>query len=155
MTEPTQGRGGGARKLALVVAVAAASVLVVAVGAVGYHAVATSAYRASFLRTRALFERAENAATASRMEPWNARFAVRSQVMSDWLRGLRLLDAGDYNAAVDVLAAAYRHDVGDEDLLALFQGAQETQSLETVRKAHLQHGHEGPGGTLRPQDIER
>ena len=45
--------------------------------------------------------------------------------------------------------------LAEPDLLALYRKAQEVQTVETNRKAHLQHGHEGPGGTLRPTDVER
>jgi hypothetical protein len=75
--------------------------------------------------------------------------------MDGWLRGKQLLDAGDYNGAIATLDAAYRLDIGDAELLALYRQAQDAQALATNRKAHLQHGHEGPGGTLTPDQIER
>lgn len=98
-----------------------------------------------------LGERTAAAQTAQRLEPWNTQMRVRAL----WLRGESELSSGNYNAAVQTLAQAYRADIGDQPLLALFKRAQDIQALETVKKAHLQHGHEGPGGTLRPQDIER
>jgi hypothetical protein len=72
-----------------------------------------------------------------------------------WEQGQRHLAAGDYNRAVELLGEAYKADVGNSELLDLFKRAQITQALATNRKAHLQHAHEGPGGTLRPQDVER
>ena len=71
-----------------------------------------------------------------------------------WLTGQQLLDAGDYLRPVTVLREAYRRDVGDKELLALFKRAQDIQAIATNKKAHLQHGHEGPGSSLRPQDVE-
>lgn len=102
-----------------------------------------------------LAKRVASARLAARLEPWNPTFVRRSRVMTLWELGQRQLASGDYNRAVDTLRAAYRDDVGNTDLLDLFKEAQATQALETNRKAHLQHGHEGPGGTLRPEDIER
>jgi hypothetical protein len=75
--------------------------------------------------------------------------------MSLWTQGEALLAAGDYNAAVDTLRLAYVAEVGNSELLALFKRAQAAQALATNKKAHLQHAHEGPGGTLRPEDVER
>ncbi len=54
-----------------------------------------------------------------------------------------------------LLSATPGRTPAEPDLLALYREAQAVQSLETNRKAHLQHGHEGPGGTLRPTDVER
>ncbi len=102
-----------------------------------------------------LARQADSAQLAAKLEPWNAEYARRSRVLGLWELGQRQLDAGDYNAAVDSLRVAYRNDVGNTALLALFKRAQATQTLATNRKAHLQHGHEGPGGTLTPEDIER
>ena len=99
--------------------------------------------------------RADSARLAARLEPWNAEYARSARVLGLWELGQRQLDAGDYNGAVDSLRVAYGNDVGNSALLALFKRAQATQALATNRKAHLQHGHEGPGGTLRPEDIER
>lgn len=79
----------------------------------------------------------------------------RVHVLALWARDAALLAVGNYNAAVETPAVAYRDDVGDAQLLVLFKRAQRIQSDETVRKAHLQHGHEGPGGTLNPGDVER
>ena len=53
------------------------------------------------------------------------------------------------------MAEAYRNAVGDAEMLAYFKRIQAAWALDTNRKAHLQHGHEGPGGTLKPSDIER
>jgi hypothetical protein len=100
-------------------------------------------------------ERTASARLAARLEPFNPAFAHRAQVMVLWERGQRRLAAGDYNGAVELLSEAYKADVGNSELLDVFKRAQMTQALATNRKAHLQHAHEGPGGTLRPQDIER
>jgi cytochrome c-type biogenesis protein CcmH/NrfG len=131
------------------------AVLVALVGAFALHAVATQAYSASFSAGRTVEERAASAATAGGLEPWNAQSTSRAKVMAGWLLGKQLLDSGDYNGAIVALDAAYRLDIGDAELLALYKKAQDVQALDTNRKAHLQHGHEGPGGTLTPGDLER
>lgn len=131
---------------AIVAAIAAAALVIVA----AWHFTAIALEDASHGRAP-LERRAELAARASRLEPWSHTFRVRML----WLEGEDQLAKGDYNGAVETLTTAYRMDVGNTDLLAVFKRAQRVQALETVKKAHLQHGHEGPGGTLRPQDIER
>lgn len=108
------------------------------------------AYRASFSAGRALDKREECARMAARIDPWSRRYRVRSR----WLAGDRAIETGDYLRAVVLLGEAYRDDVGNNELLADFRRAQDALSLETNRKAHLQHGHEGPGGTLAPGDVE-
>jgi hypothetical protein len=146
---PTDGQSTVTR--AAVVGAVVFALLVAA--ALAWHAVASSAFSAS--STGPLDRRRAAAARASAMEPWNSGFAWRVGVLADWARGQELLDSGDYKSAVNVLAVAYRGDVGNTELLALFKRAQVMQSAETNRKAHLQHGHEGPGGTLTPDQIER
>lgn len=113
------------------------------------------AYRTSLETGLTLEQRHAEALTAMRLAPWNATYRTREYVAAQWLSGSNLLAAGDYSGAVEALRPAYRLDVGDAPLLALFQRAQEIEALATTRKAHLQHGHEGPGSTLRPQDVER
>lgn len=121
-----------------------------AIASVAWHATAWATYQASWTAATPA-QRLQSAQRAARLEPWSTEANVRAL----WLRGDAELDSGDYNAAVETLAQAYRRDIGNRDLLADFRRAQRVQSLETVKKAHLQHGHEGPGGTLRPEDIER
>jgi len=105
-----------------------------------WHAVAADLYSRSFQYSAPLASRQSAAAWAGRLEPWNARFTVRAAVMSGWMEGKRALDAGDYLTAVDSLAAAYRRDVGDPELLAIFKDAQKSLSLATTGIAHVQHG---------------
>jgi hypothetical protein len=126
-----------------------------------YHLVVTATLLVSMAASRhaqgsgTLAARTVWARRAAAIEPWNPEFARRARVLRQWERGRLLLDVGDYNGAVDALREAYADDVGNTELLALFKQAQDTQALETNRKAHLQHGHEGPGGTLAPEDVER
>lgn len=133
----------------------AGALLLAAAVAAAWHAAAYQRYRDASGGGETLAASAASAESAARMEPWNREFARRALVQRAWARGDALLASGDYNAAVDELRTAYRADVGNAELLALFRRAQRTQALETVKKAHLQHAHEGPGGTLRPEDIER
>ena len=140
---------------ATLIAVVLGVTIIVVVGALAWHSVASQAYSASFSADRSLEQRSASARTARSLEPLNARFVTRSEVMDGWLQGRRLLDAGDYNGAIVVLDRVYRLDIGDAELLALYHRAQDVQALATNRKAHLQHGHEGPGGTLTPDQLER
>lgn len=118
------------------------------------HASAVYSYRLS-AGTGALAERAAAARTAARLEPFRATYVARAMHLELWLRGADLLASGDYNRAVATLNVALRTGPDEPELVALYRRASKIQSIETVKKAHLQHGHEGPGGTLRPQDIER
>jgi hypothetical protein len=133
--------------LALIVAV-----LLLAFGVL--HIIASRAEHRA-LQPGSIAERAASARFAARLEPWNPTAVHQAKVMRLWEEGQQRLAAGDYNGAVDTLRAAYALDIGNSELLDLFRRAQATQTLATNRKAHLQHAHEGPGGTLRPQDVER
>ena len=141
------------RRGPLLAVLAAAALVVLLTLAAGIAA--RGAYLGSLDASSTLEQRATSASRAHELAPWNAQYDLHSQLLSWWLLGKQQLDRGDYNAAVDTLDAAYRLDIGNAELLALYRRAQETQALETNRKAHLQHGHEGPGGTLRPGDVER
>lgn len=136
------------RTVPAAVAVALAAAIVLAVAWTGTGEIA---YQQSFSARSNLAKREACARAAQRIDPWSRRYRVRVK----WLAGDAALAAGDYNEAVVLLGEAYRDHVGDRALLADFRRAQELQALETNRKAHLQHGHEGPGGTLAPGDIER
>jgi hypothetical protein len=150
MTAPAPSDEGLRRPYLIAVAVALALTLAAAGLHLAAGAAASRAYTAATLS-----ERAAAARLASGLEPWDRDLARQASVLTLWDEGERLLEVGDYNAAVDTLREAYRADVGNAELLALFKEAQEIQALDTNRKAHLQHGHEGPGGTLGPEDLER
>jgi hypothetical protein len=142
-----------ARRSAIVLAAVGLALVVVA--ALAWHLVARSSFDRAGSPAISLEQRAAAAQRARAMEPWNAGYDRRARLLSAWLLGSEQLARGEYNAAVVTLDAAYRLDIGNQALLALDHKAQEAQALATNRKAHLQHGHEGPGGTLRPQDVER
>ena len=119
------------------------------------HLIAGGAYRRSFSASLSLKERTAAAEKALRLEPWSSRYATRALVMREWLHGSILLSQGADLPAMLELADAYRFDVGEDELLALFKKAQQQLSIDSNYKAHVQHAHEGPGGTLRPQDVLR
>lgn len=135
------------RTVPAAVAVALAVAVLLALALAG---AAEIAYRASFSAGSDPAKREACARAAQRIDPWSRRYRARVR----WLAGDAALAAGNYNEAVVLLGEAYRDQVGDRALLADFRRAQELQALETNRKAHLQHGHEGPGGTLAPGDVE-
>lgn len=118
------------------------------------HAAAAYSYRMS-LADVAIAQRAAYARRAARIEPFRRTYVANAEHLGGWAEGSRLLTSGDYNRAVAVLNETLRTGPDDPQLVALYRKASRTQALETNRKAHLQHGHEGPGGTLRPEDIER
>lgn len=147
--EKTADRNGiAAAPIALVLAA------IIIGAALCWHTAARSAYMATFA-SAPISLRADAAIRSARMEPWNAVFAKRALVLDHWNRGAQALAAGDYNSAIALLDVAYRNDIGDAALLALYKQAQETQALASNRKAHLQHGHEGPGGALKASQVER
>lgn len=49
----------------------------------------------------------------------------------------------------------YRTEPDMRALRTLLSEANRTVEAKEAGRAHRQHGHEGPGGTLRPEDIER
>jgi hypothetical protein len=129
--------------------------LVLVVAAVALHLTAEAAYRRSFSASVALADRNTDAQQAHQLEPFNAGYATRAVVMQKWLHGSILLSQDAALPAMQELADAYRLDVGDQELLALFKKAQRQLSIDSNFKAHIQHAHEGPRGTLRPQDLLR
>ena len=122
---------------------------------VGVHLTALNSYQRSFDARAGLQQRSAAASLAHRLEPFNARFATRAIVMQKWQHGVLLLSQSAYLPAMLELADAYRLDVGDTELLAQFQIAQDELTLHSNFKAHVQHAHEGSGGSLRPQDLMR
>ena len=136
-------------------AIAVVVALLLVAAALAWHARANSAYWASITLGVPLETRYADAYTATALEPWNSRYADRSRYVMAWLRADTLLSAGAYNEAVALLSATIGRTLAEPDLLALYHEAQAAQAVDTNRKAHLQHAHEGPGGTLRPGDIER
>lgn len=133
-TTPTPGRR--ARSLRRL-----ATLLLIAIAAAGiWNAVATEFYARSFDSASPLVTRASSATWAARLEPFNGRFVKRARVLEKWAEGKRLLGEGDLVKSVDTLAEAYRQDVGNKELLALFKEAQKALALATNGIAHVQHG---------------
>jgi hypothetical protein len=128
-----------------------AAFALVAFVALGWHATASWQIFLSRDASRPIDARVAAGAAARSMEPWNPT----ARAAYGYARSQQLYARGRLTQAVDVMAAAYRDDVNDTEMLAYFKRIQAALTLATNRKAHLQHGHEGPGGTLRPSDIER
>jgi hypothetical protein len=150
---PRTRRTSGPTRRAVATSVLAAVIL--AVVACAWHLSATSAYHRSFDEALTLDQRTSAASLATRLEPWNMRFATRETVMKKWQHGALLFSQQAYLPAMLELADAYKLDAGNAELLALLRKAQDALGATTNLKAHVQHGHEGPGGTLRPQDLQR
>ncbi len=151
MATPFQAWPSTARRAA---ALAVVALLLFGAGAGAASWFADRAYGRTFDASRSLEARVADAQTARCLAPWSGTYRTREFVMVVWLGGKQRLDAGDYSGAVSALRQAYRRAVGDAELLGLFKRAQEVQAIATTKKAHLQHGHEGPGSSLTPQDVE-
>jgi hypothetical protein len=98
-----------------------------------------------------LDDRVAAARTALKADPGSRERRIRY----GYLYAQRLARDGHLPQAVDVMAVTYKEAVGDLEMLAFFKRIQAELALDTNRKAHLQHGHEGPGGVLAPSDVER
>ena len=117
----------------------------------GWHAVASWNILVARDPGTSLDAEVKAAATARAMEPWNPA----TRAADGYARSQKAYFQGHYPQAVDAMAEAYKDAIGDPEMLAYFKHIQAVMALATNRKAHLQHGHEGPGGTLKPGDIER
>lgn len=127
-------------------------VLAVAGAALAVHGYATWRYRASF-SDQPLDVRKAHASAAAAIEPVNTTFELRYIR----LNAESLYDRELYREAHDLMqpyaATAFYRD--DQDFLGFYRTVNRAWADEDAAKAHRQHGHEGPGGTLDPDDIER
>lgn len=144
-------RALGASRATLALALAAALLA----GALGWHGLAHAEYRASLAAGIPLETRFVHAYTSAALVPWSTTYQARRRRVEAWIRADALLAAGDYKDATALLSATLGRTPAEPDLVELYRLAQETETAETNRKAHLQHGHEGPGGTLDSKDLER
>ena len=126
-------------------------VAILLVVALAWHAFATWQLYLSRDARATLDARLSAARTATSMEPWNPT----ARADHGYIVSQQLLVQGRYREAVEVMATAYKYAIGDAELLAYFKRVQEVWAVDTNRKAHLQHGHESPGGALKPGDVER
>jgi len=115
-----------------------------------YHGYAHASYRASFARAP-LATRIESASRAAELEPWNRLFEVRRIR----LEAERLFLAEDYDAAHSLMQPVVAAREADAEFIDYYHVVNAEWIPASARKAHQQHGHEGPGGTLRPEDVER
>lgn len=115
-----------------------------------YHAIALSAYAAS-KDAPTLAERAAGANRAASLEPWNRTFEVRAIR----LQAERLFDEREYDAAHALMQPVIAAGDGGREFVAYYHEVTRVWADKSSAKAHLQHGHEGPGGTLTTSDIER
>jgi hypothetical protein len=133
------------RTIALVIALLA----VCAIAALGTHLTAMRDLARSRDSSLALAARAQQAERAARLEP----FRTDLHSWSAELHGELLLRNGKLEEARSLLIAAYARDRSNTELRAVLRKVNLARIVRDSRKAHQQHGHEGPGGTLRPQDL--
>ena len=137
------------RSLRLAVGVAA----VLAVVGIALHLGAEAAYNASMRVGTPIDQRVAIARRATRLEPWNRQYRQRRAYVETWKRADVLLAAGNFSGALATLQTIVGSTLVEPDLLSLYHRAEEAQTAGTNWKAHVQHAREGPGGTLRPQDV--
>jgi len=114
------------------------------------HLMATSSLQRSRNTVLPSATRVTLARQAARLEPW--RVDASSQLAL--LEGATLYEKGDLAEAKRVLGEARLQDLSNKDLEALLRKVNRDIIVRDSRKAHQQHGHEGPGGTLAPEDVE-
>jgi hypothetical protein len=116
----------------------------------GVHAYAWLEYRGSFPPASLAMRRAA-VSRAVAVEPWNRTFLARR----DYVDAEMLYARGDAVGAYNILHTAVYAYPGDEAVRAFYKKVYpEWYEIESL-KAHVQHGHEGTGGVLTPQDVER
>jgi hypothetical protein len=137
------------RSLRLLVGV---GIVLVVVGIV-LHLGAAAAFDASQRVGIPIDQRVALARRATRLVPWNRQYRKRLAFVETWKRADTALSAGDFNSSMVALRSIVGTTLAEPDLLALYHRAQEAQAEGTNWKAHVLHGREGPGGTLRPEDL--
>ena len=95
--------------------------------------------------------RADAARRVMRLRP----FSRPAEVTYAILEGRRLFAGGQWDESQALLYETYLRNIGNKPLRAELRTVNLAVQLRDAGKAHKQHGHEGPGGTLRPEDIER
>ena len=149
-TDPAEQHEERTRSFRLFVGVA----VVVAVVIVALHLGAVAAFNASERVGIPIDQRLALARRANRLVPWNREYRARRALVETWKRADTALNGGDYVTALALLHTIVpEHTAAEPDLRVLYQRAEAAQTLNTNWKAHVLHGREGPGGTLRPQDL--
>lgn len=116
-----------------------------------YHALAYAAYQASFSSAVPLDTRLRSAERATSLEPWHREYEVRRVRLEAEERFV----AKDWDAAHKLMEPVIAERAGDAEFVEFYHAVNAKWVPWSSGKAHQQHGHEGPGGTLRPEDIER
>jgi len=127
--------------------------LVLVVVGIVLHLGAAAAFNASERVGIPIDQRLALARRATRLVPWNRAYRKRRAFVETWKRADAQLASGDFNGAMTTLHIIVGTTLAEPDLLALYHRAEEAQALGTNWKPHVLHGREGPGGTLRPEDL--
>jgi hypothetical protein len=130
-------------------------VAVLAVLGIGLYLGGAAAYSASQRVGVSIDQRVAFARRATRLVPWSREYRKRLVFVQTWQRGEALLSAGDFSGSLRTLRSIVGTTLAEPDLYVLYRRAEAAQAEGTNWKAHVQHAHEGPGGTLRPQDVVR
>lgn len=127
----------------------AALALVLVLGALGVYA--DGLWTTTGDATASLSERVDAASTLRTLRP----FDRAADVAYAMLRADQLVAREQWAAAQDILYRTYLDNIGNKPLRAKLREVNLMVIFISGSKAHRQHGHEGPGGTLRPEDVER
>ena len=127
--------------------------LVLVVVGIVLHLGAAAAFNASQRVGIPIDQRVALARRAARLVPWSRQYRQRRTFVETWKRADTTLASGDFNGSMVILHSIVGTTLAEPDLLALYHRAQEAQTEGTNWKAHILHAREGPGGTLRPEDV--
>ena len=141
--------GSGASRTAVLVAAMAATLVLVALLSV--HVVSQTELARGRDGSLPLSTRLSATRQAIRLEPWRRDAASEAAL----LEATMLRHDGDLDGAKRVLKAAYLRDRDNTELRRVLSEVNREIETRDARKAHQQHGHEGPGGSLAPEDVER
>ncbi len=151
-TEPgaTPSRATDERRRVQVALALVTLALIAAVSAIGLFVAQEAAIAAN--GALPLASRAGAAKRVMRLRP----FSSSAEITYAILEGRRLFQTeATWDEAQALLYETYLRHIGNQPLRAELSVVNQAVMLRDAGKAHKQHGHEGPGGTLRPEDIER
>lgn len=80
-------------------------------------------------------------------------WSIKSRQNSASTRAETLFEAGELEAAKEVLVEAWALDRDNTELREQMREINEAMVVRDSRKAHVLHGREGPGGELAPEDL--
>lgn len=133
----------------ILIGVAIVAVVVLVAASVAYASAVSRANRVAETGSNPLPARAHAAALVKRLQPWNGSADVRYAM----LEGRLLYNAHQWDASDALLYTTFLRHQDNKPLRAELRVVNLAIMFRDAGKAHVQHGHEGPKGTLGPQDY--